>query len=529
MVLSRRMFITQIAAISGMGAAFLSMQALGLASRVFAEPAPILPAKIGYGTHVVILGAGIAGLVMAYRMERADFSVTLVEARRRTGGRNWTLRHGDKVEMIGEADQTVGFSEGMYFNAGPARIPSHHRGLLSYCKLLGVPLEVEVNFSNSALLQSDNVFGGKPIQERQAINDFRGRIAELLSKATNRGALDQDLTAGDKQRLVAFLRDYGDLSKDGLYKGTERAGYKVLPGPYDQVGVTRDPLSLHDLLKDDALGNMMFDDNIDMQATMFEPLGGMDRIPAAFYKSIRSPILLGAEVSRIRQNPEKIEIIYLDRSTGNSNKLSADYVVCTIPLPVLARIDTDFSAPVKQAIAGAKYDYAAKVAFESPRFWEAEQIYGGLSFGGAETGAVWYPSSGYQSARGIILGAYVAGKPAEAFEALPISKQIDMARNAIDKLHPGHGVDLSAPVAVDWNKIPYNLGPWIHWTESGNDVSAYRLLNQPEGRVYFSGAHLSQLPSWQEGAVLAAHRTIELIARRVGAATSTAKRESASQ
>jgi monoamine oxidase len=524
MVLSRRKFLTQLAAISGIGAAFLSMQALGLASTVFAEPAPILPAKIGYGTHVVILGAGIAGLVMAYRMERAGFSVTLVEARRRTGGRNWTLRHGDKVEMIREADQTVGFSEGMYFNAGPARIPSHHQGLLSYCKLLGVPLEVEVNFNNSALLQSDGAFGGKPIQERQAINDFRGRIAELLSKATNRGALDQELSADDKERLVAFLRNYGDLSKDSLYKGTERAGFKVLPGPYDQVGVRRDPLSLHDLLKDDALGSMMFDENIDMQATMFEPVGGMDRIPAAFHKSIRSPILLGAEVSRIRQNPEKIEVIHLDLSTGKSNKLSADYVVCTIPLPVLARIDTDFSAPVKQAIAGAKYDYSAKVAFESPRFWEAEQIYGGLSFGGAETGAVWYPSSGYQSARGIILGAYVAGKPAAAFEALPISKQIDMARNAIDKLHPGRGVDLSAPVAVDWNKIPYNLGPWIHWTDPGSDANAYRLLNQPEGRVYFSGAHLSQLPSWQEGAVLAAHRTIEMIASRVRAATSTAKR-----
>jgi monoamine oxidase len=529
MVLSRRKFLTQLAAISGMGAAFLSMQALGLSSTVFAEPAPMLPAKIGYGTHVVILGAGIAGLVMAYRMERAGFSVTLVEARRRTGGRNWTLRHGDKVEMIGEADQTVGFSEGMYFNAGPARIPSHHQGLLSYCKLLRVPLEVEVNFSNSALLQSDGAFGGKPIQERQAINDFRGRIAELLSKATNRGALDQELTADDKERLVTFLRDYGDLSKDSLYKGSERAGYKVLPGPYDQVGVRRDPLSLHDLLRDDALGDMVFDQNIDMQATMFEPVGGMDLIPAAFRKSIRSPILLGAEVSRIRQNPEKVEIIYLDRSGGNRNKLSADYVVCTIPLPVLAKIDTDFSAPVKQAIAGAKYDYSAKVAFESPRFWEAEQIYGGLSFGGAETGAVWYPSSGYQSARGIILGAYVARKPAEAFEALPISKQIDMARNAIDKLHPGHGADLSAPVVVDWNRIPYNLGPWIHWTDTGSDTNAYRLLNQPEGRVYFSGAHLSQLPSWQEGAVLAAHRTIELIASRVGAATSTAKRERASQ
>src|ERR1700693_3342264 len=104
------------------------MQALGLASLAFAEPAPVLPAQIGAGTHVVILGAGIAGLVMAYRLERAGFAVTLLEARSRIGGRNWTIRHGDKVAMIGEVDQTAGFSQGMYFNAGPARIPSHHQG-----------------------------------------------------------------------------------------------------------------------------------------------------------------------------------------------------------------------------------------------------------------------------------------------------------------------------------------------------------------------------------------------------------------
>lgn len=518
---SRRQFIARVAASGGLGAAFGALQTLGLVSRAFAKPAPPLSPHHGNGLHVAILGAGIAGLVAAYRLERAGFQVTLLEARHRTGGRNWTLRDGDKVEMIGEVDQTARFSKGLYFNAGPARIPSHHQGLLGYCKELGVPLEVEVNYSGSALLQSDGAFGGKPIQEREAVNDLRGRLSELLSKATNRGALDADLTPDDKEKLIAFLRGYGDLKPDSTYQGSERAGYATTPGAFDQTGVARPPLSLHDLLQDDALAGIMFDQNIVMQATMFEPVGGMDRIPAAFHGAIRSRVHLGADVTRISQADGKTAVTWRER--GTTQALVADYLIVTIPLPVLAKIDTDFSAPVKQAIANAVYDHSAKVAFESPRFWEAEQIYGGLSFGSAGTGAVWYPSSGYNSPRGIILGAYVSGKPAEAFEALPIATQIDRARAAVDRLHPGHGADLSLPIAVNWNKIPYNLGPWIHWEHDGADADAYKLLNQPEGQVYFSGAHLSQLPSWQEGAVLAAHRTIEMIAARVAATTPTKK------
>ncbi len=518
---TRRQVVARLAVFGGLGLAFGSMQALGLASRVSAKSAPRLPRGLGAGTHVAILGAGIAGLVLAYRLERAGFAVTLIEARHRTGGRNWTLRRGDRIEMIGEADQTIGFSDNLYFNAGPARIPSHHQGLLEYCRLLGVPLEVEVNYSNSALLRSDTALGGKPIQQRQAVNDFRGQIAELLSKAVNRHALDHELSADDRNRLITFLRNYGDLTKDSVYKGSDRSGYKVPPGAFDQVGVARPALSLRDLLKDDALGGILFDENIVMQATMFEPVGGMDRIPAAFHRAIRSRVHLGAEVTRVRQNSNGAEVAIKHRASGRTTKLAADYLVVTIPLPVLARIDNDFDPAVKQAIAAAVYDHSAKVAFDAPRFWEAEQIYGGLSFGGSATGVVWYPSSGYQSPRGIILGAYVSGKPAETFEAEPIAKQIALARSAIDKLHPGHGTDLAVPAVVNWNKIPYNLGPWIQWQTTGPEASAFKLLNEPKGRVYFSGAHLSQLPSWQEGAVAAAHRTIELLASRVaGAKTS---------
>lgn len=514
---TRRKLLRRAVGAGGFAAGFLTLQALGLASSAAAAEAPELPAGLGRGRRVVVLGAGITGLATAYRLERAGFEVALLEARDRVGGRNWTIRDGTRVELLGQPDQVARFSPGLYFNAGPARIPSHHQGLLGYCRELGVPLEVEVNSSRTARLQSDQAFQGRPIEQRQAVNDLRGEFSELLAKAVGRGALDQELTAADKERLVGFLRGYGDLAPDLAYRGSERAGYARVPGAADQTAVARAPLALGDLLGDPALPNILFEDNVLMQATMFEPTGGMDQIPKAMAAALHRPPKLGAEVSAIRQSPHGVEVAWRDRASGARAVERGDFVVVTLPLPILAKIPADLPPPARKAIAGAVYDHAAKVAFEAPRFWEAEQIYGGLSFPDGGTGVVWYPSSGFHSPRGVLIGAYVAGPPAAAFEARSLAEQTGLARAAVERLHPGHGADLANPVVVDWSRQAFNLGPWIHWEADANDQAAYRLLNQPQGRIYLSGAHLSQLPSWQEGAVAAAHRTVGLIAERVRA------------
>ncbi len=525
MGLSRRQFIRRVSAGGGTGAAYSAMLALGLIGPplAYAGP-PALPAALGRGRHVVILGAGIAGLVTAYELERAGFRVTVLEARARVGGRNWSIRGGDRIELIGEEAQTAALSEGLYFNAGPARIPSHHQGLLSYARALNVPLEVEVNSSRSALLPSPD--GRPPIQQRQAVNDTRGYVSELLARALNKGALDEALNAEDRQRLVDFLKAYGDLGPDHAYRGSERSGYVVEPGAADKVGRGRDPIPLRELLRNDQLASIVFEDNILMQATMFQPVGGMDRIPHALAGAIRSPIVRGAAVEQIRGRDDGVHISYLDRRTRVRHAIEADYAVVTIPLPVLAGLDTNFTSPVKAAIAGAVYDHANKVAFEAPRFWERQQIYGGISFTGGENSLVWYPSAGLHTERGTLVAAYNNGKTAEAFARKPLQGQIAAARAAVEAIHPGQGASLSRPIVVNWRKVPFNLGPWLHWNAEGgepsiNDPAAYALLNQPHGRIYFSGAHLSQMPTWQEGAVLAAHRTVAELGGRVAAAATT--------
>src|SRR5688572_2100390 len=143
MGLTRRAFLERLGAVGGCSAVYLGMEAMGLlnASPASAEPFE-LPRQAGNGRSVVILGAGIAGLVSAYELKRAGWDVTVLEARDRIGGRVWTVRNGERIVQNGRPDQIARFSDGLYLNAGAARIPAAHRTILGYAKDLGVPLEV---------------------------------------------------------------------------------------------------------------------------------------------------------------------------------------------------------------------------------------------------------------------------------------------------------------------------------------------------------------------------------------------------
>jgi monoamine oxidase len=241
---TRREFLWQVAGAGGYRATYLTMQAMGLIGTAAAAEPLAVEKGAAHGTKIVILGAGVAGLSAAYGLGKAGYDVAVLEARDRVGGRNFTIRRGTRLDMTDGSRQVCEFDQNLYFNAGPARIPSAHQAVLGDCRELGVALEVLVNTSRDALLHNPTANGGKPVEMRQAINDARGEIAELLAKAVNRGALDEELTAADRERMAAFLRTYGDLSPDLVFKGSARSGYKTLPGAGDQVGVVRDPIPL---------------------------------------------------------------------------------------------------------------------------------------------------------------------------------------------------------------------------------------------------------------------------------------------
>ncbi|MBT9331274.1 flavin monoamine oxidase family protein [Paracidobacterium acidisoli] len=518
MGLTRRDFLMRTGQAGGFGAAFVMMQSLGLLPLPeAAAEAGRLHLVDGKGTRVVILGGGIAGLVSAYELRKAGYTCTVLEARERPGGRNWSVRDTTRVEFIDGSVQSCVFREGNYMNAGPARLPSIHTHMLGYCRELEVPLEVEVNSSRCALMQSGKLNDGIAVQERRVVNDTRGHVSELLAKCIRKGALDEDVTADDKERMLAFLMQYGDLQPDYLFKGSQRSGFKVPPGAEKQKPEPIDPLPMHALLDADLWSGMLSEEVIDWQPTMFQPIGGMDRIPYAFARHLGKTIRFGAEVKQIRQSAAGVTVSYQDRARGATHTVEADYCICCLPLTIMKKIDADFSDPVRAVIDSITYDHAYKIAWEAPRFWEKQNnIYGGLSWLQQTVNVIWYPSAKFFSENGVIIGGYSVenGTP---FGKLPdMQAKLDASRHAIDLLHPGHGADLANPIYVNWGNIPFSEGSWIQGFGRAGNLDALLVADR---RVYFAGDHTSHLVGWQEGAALSAIRVINQLGARVQSGT----------
>ena len=507
---TRRDFLSRIGQVGGFSAAYVMMQSLGLLPPPASHASVLqLPPNSGKGKRVVILGSGIAGMVAGWELRKAGYECQILEARRRSGGRNWTIRNGTTVELTDGTTQTCQFAGGHYFNAGPARLPAHHLTILGYCHEFGVPLEVEVNTSRSSLLQSDKLNGGKPVEQRQVINDTRGHVSELLAKCVQRHALDEELTKDDHERMLEFLRIYGDLSPDYFYKGSSRSGYRITPGAANESGTLRDPLDMTALLNANLWFDLLFDEFFDMQPTMFQPVGGMDRIAHAFEQRLAEMIRLDAQIEQIRKTERGVRIVYRDGKTAAAESVEADYCICTLPLPILKTLDTDFSPELKTAIQKVNYDSAYKIAWESRRFWEQDYaIYGGMSYPKELVGVVWYPSAELFSERGVIIGGYGVenGTP---FEKMDLPAKLQASSRAIENLHPGHAKDLTNPVCVSWGHVAYNLGSWV--SGFGRKTEGYEYLIRPDGPIYLAGDHTTHLVGWQEGAALSAHRAVSLI------------------
>ncbi|MGI9098069.1 MAG: flavin monoamine oxidase family protein [Solirubrobacteraceae bacterium] len=179
------------------------------------------------------------------------------------------------------------------------------------------------------------------------------------------------------------------------------------------------PFALTDLLQSQIGLYFSFETSWDQAMLMYQPVGGMDRIPFALAKAVERQggrIHHGVPVREISNTPTGVEI----RVEGHRKPVRGDYCVCTIPPQVLKDVPTNFSEPIKRALAHPVGAPVGKMGLEyRRRFWEEdENIMGGITYTNMDLLMIWYPSYGYLGQRGTLLGYYNFGPDAETYGKL---------------------------------------------------------------------------------------------------------------
>lgn len=447
--------------------------------------------RTGARKKVIIIGAGLAGLSAAYELTRAGHEALVLEARTRAGGRVYTLHEP--------------FSDGLYAEAGAARIPDTHRWTLQYARRFGLTL---VPFSPDGLANAAYI-GGKRIKGRIDLADLplsltaeERRVgmaglwdhytASALAEIGNpeaKGWLAESLRKFDRLTFAEFLRE----------RGASRDAAAMLEMPYYKP--EDDPISALWWLREAAL--------LKGQRREYKIKGGNDLLPGAFAARLAARIRYGAAVVRIEHDAGSISVTY--RQAGSTKRLSADYLVCAIPFTTLRRVEISpsFSPEKRQAIEQHSYDSVTRVFLQtSQRRWEREGLSGFATTDLPEE--IWHPTFDRAGERALLV-SYRSGAQARRLAALAKTERIATVSQQMERVFPGVGETIESGVSYCWDEDEWARGAYSI-LKPGGMFSLLPHVARPEGRVHFAGEHTSIWPGWMQGALESGNRA----AREIG-------------
>jgi monoamine oxidase len=466
--------------------------------------------------QVVIVGAGLSGLCAAYELERRGHMVTILEAER---------------SHIGGRVRTIRFPNGLYGEAGAMRIPQKHDLTRHYVKEFRLPLRRFVQSNPAAYYhirgKKVRISGGRDLnplfllkpQEKDKTPDYfwEQAVGQCLKNLTederkdllSDGLMTSTVKALDGQSLIGLCRTSG-LSEEAI----------------ELLGVTTGQESLMQL----AATEFLRDELLEIWSGDFhEIIGGTDRLPSAFGKALRSPPSLGCEVVRLEQDISRKRVAAIYKNDhGTMRRVEGDFLLCTIPFPVLGRLQVTppFSGPKQRAIRELNYDSATKVLMVTKeRFWEKrDKIFGGGTFTDLPSGMTWYPSDNAErrdliasNAPGVLLASYTWGQAARRLGALSHQERIQLVRRSLSLLHEELSDAKMVQNGASWN---WDTHPWTGGAFAlffpGQHSSLHQHIIAPEGHIFFAGEHVSLSHAWMQGALESALRAVREMLAQAG-------------
>ncbi len=444
-----------------------------------------LPPVNGKRKKVLIVGAGMAGLVAAYELLRAGHDPLILEAQQRVGGRVYTLREP--------------FAEGLYAEAGAMRIPRTHHLTLAYADRFNLRT-FPFTMDNP---QAYGYFNGMRYRMADISRDPSCLGFEVVARESGKtaGQLWQEaiLPFQEKQRL------HGEAAWPEIYIGYDQYSVREFleicswsEGAIEMFGL---------LLNQEAMMNSSFLELLreelgEYYTNMVQIEGGMDRLPYAFLPALKNRIRFGAKVVAMDQSPSAVTVYY--QNEAGRFQVSGDYAILTLPFPVMRHIEVlkSFSRHKQRAIRQLHYDASAKVFFQcSRRFWEEDEgIFGGGSVTDLPVRNIYYPEHGRETGRGVVLASYTWSEDAQRWGSLEPRDRISQALENVALIHPQISETFEAGASKMWHDDEFAGGAFALF-DPGQQTLLYQDIIAPEGRFHFAGEHASLAHAWIQGAI----------------------------
>ncbi|CAN5730632.1 flavin monoamine oxidase family protein [soil metagenome] len=449
---------------------------------LLATPREGLPDRPQPPKCVLVVGAGLAGLVAAFELKRQGHEPVVLEAQNRVGGRVYTLRN---------------FAPGLYAEAGAMRIPSVHNLTLEYIRHFGLPLRPFIMGNPKGLVY----VGGMRLTSEEAAAD-PGRLPFELA-AHEQGRTSDAMweeAVGDIREMIErapddaweeIVRRYDEYS---LYEFLKMRGFSE--GAIEYYAVMNFlEADMHnavvEILREDLGGAY-----VDMQ----EIVGGMDQLPNAFYGELQDAVRFGVEVRAIEQDGESVTLHC--RQGPSRFSLSGDYAICTVPFSVLRHIEKRFSREKHRAIRQLNYHASTKSLFQvRRRIWEERDgIMGGASVTDLPVRRLNYPTPDPSTTRGVLLASYTWGQDALQWGAMDEITRLEEALDDVEQIHPGISAEFEVGASHAWYGDRWARGAFAMFAPE-QQSNLHRAIEKPEGRVYFAGEHCSLYHAWIQGAL----------------------------
>ncbi|WP_406097405.1 flavin monoamine oxidase family protein [Kitasatospora purpeofusca] len=486
----------------------------------FAFPDHLLKPEAGFSGRVAVVGAGIAGLVCAYELQRRGFDVVLYERANRPGGRVRTHR----------------FWDGTHADLGAMRIPGNHHCVLHYVTEFGLVTRPFVNFNPNALYH----LRGRRVHVHDVPALFPSYALDPAERQAPTQLLDRllvevwEILGTDLQRRVlAGQWDDPALEKLATVSLWQFVNERLSQEAWDLVGHATGLAHY----EQSSLLEVLVDYFGLFHVGQLELVDGMDALVHAFIRRLRPGTL------RLSTHIHELVLTgagALVRGKGLDSPISEqfDFVVCSVPAPALDQITITpgLPHPQRHAIRGISYASSSKTLLHlTQRRWELDDgIFGGGSFTDLPIQQCWYPSD---NARPIedgadggaavrwaaqdparskepaaLLGAYLWGANARRFSALPGVDRDRLVLDCLERLHPGIAGDVDDIVHWNWDEqLGMGGGAFAHLTP-GEHTRYLNVLGFPhpadDPRIFFAGEHLSGAHAWCQGAAQSALDTV---------------------